>query len=68
MMQCFLSFLSGFFLGFVVALSLIIGVALIPVVLGLILAILLYAYYKYRREQKRREEILRQIYGELGND
>lgn len=64
MMQCFLSFLTGFILGFVVALSLIIGIALIPVILGLVLIFLIYLFYKYKKEQKRREEIFRQIYGE----
>lgn len=57
-------FFAGFVMGFVIALSLIIGIALIPVVLGVLLLALVYAYYKYRREGKKREKLLKHIYGE----
>ncbi len=61
-LQCLFIFLSGFIAGFITALVLIIGIAVLPVVLGVILVLGLVAYFKYRKEQKRREEILREFW------
>ncbi len=63
-MKDFLIFLTGFVLGFATALALIIGIVVLPVILGLFLVILLIAYFKYRKEQKRREEILKDFWKE----
>jgi len=60
--QCVFSFFVGVVAGFVLAVSLIIGVALIPIILGVILLMVAYAYYRYRKEQKKREEILKRIF------
>ncbi len=57
-------FLSGFVLGFITALTLIVGVVVLPVILGLILVLGIIGYLRYRKEQKRREEILREFWGE----
>jgi len=62
--QCVFMFLSGFVLGFITALTLIVGVVVLPVILGLILVLGIIGYLRYRKEQKRREEILREFWGE----
>ncbi|WP_457599896.1 hypothetical protein [Hydrogenivirga sp.] len=62
--QCLFMFLSGFFFGFLTALVLIIGIAVLPVILGIVLVLSIFAYFKYRKEQKRREEILREFWEE----
>ncbi len=59
---CVFMFLSGFILGFITALTLIIGIAILPVILGAILILGIIGYFKYRKEQKRREEILREFW------
>ncbi len=61
-LQCLFMFLSGFVVGFITALVIIIGIAILPVVLGVILVLSLIAYFKYRKEQKRRERILREFW------
>ncbi|WP_164930738.1 intracellular growth attenuator family protein [Aquifex aeolicus] len=65
MFQCFLFFLAGFAFGFLLAVALIVGITLIPFILLGVLIFMAYAYYKYRKEQKRREEILRRYYEDL---
>ncbi|NPB08492.1 MAG: hypothetical protein GXN96_06140 [Aquificae bacterium] len=62
--QCIFTFLAGVIVGFVLALSLIVGIALIPLLLGFLLLVMIYAYYRYRREQKKREEILKRLFEE----
>ncbi len=62
--QCLFMFLSGFVLGFITALTLIVGLVVLPVALGLILILSLIAYFRYRKEQKKREEILREFWDE----
>jgi len=62
--QCLFMFLSGFVLGFITALTLIVGLVVLPIVLGFILILSLVAYFRYRKEQKRREEILREFWNE----
>jgi len=61
--QCFFMFLAGFVLGFTTALVLIVGIVVLPVVLGLILILGVFAYLKHRKEQRRREEY-REFWGE----
>ncbi|RLJ71481.1 hypothetical protein BCF55_1783 [Hydrogenivirga caldilitoris] len=57
-------FLLGFFAGFITALALIVGVIVLPIILGVVLVLGIIAYFRYRKEQKRREEILREFWGE----
>ncbi|NPA41057.1 MAG: hypothetical protein GXO18_02150 [Aquificae bacterium] len=61
-LQCLFMFLSGFVVGFITALVLIIGIAVLPVIIGVVLVLSAFAYYKYRKEQKRREQILREFW------
>ncbi len=42
-------FILGFILGFLTALALILGVALIPVILLIALGILVWGYYRHRK-------------------
>lgn len=62
--QCLFMFLLGFFAGFITALALIVGVIVLPIILGVVLVLGIIAYFRYRKEQKRREEILREFWGE----
>ncbi len=57
-------FLGGFVLGFITALTLIIGIIVLPIVLGIFLILGIIAYFRYRKEQKRREEILKEFWEE----
>jgi len=54
--------MSGFIAGFLVALTLIVGITLIPVILFVFLVLGIWAYLKWKREQKRREELLRRYF------
>ncbi len=63
-LQCLLFFLAGFFVGFTTALVLIIGIAVLPIIIGVVLILSLMAYFKYRKEQRRRERILREFWEE----
>ncbi|RUM31465.1 MAG: hypothetical protein DSY32_01130 [Aquifex sp.] len=68
MFQCFLFFLAGFVFGFLLAVALIVGITLIPFILLGVLVFMAYAYYKYKKEQKRKEEILRRYYEDIWED
>ncbi len=57
-------FLVGFVVGFTTALVIIIGIVVLPVILGVVLIMSLYAYYRYRKEQKRREELLKEFWNQ----
>ena len=61
-LQCFLMFLSGFVFGFITALVLIFGIVVLPVIPGIILILSLLAYFKFRKEQKRRERLMREFF------
>ncbi len=63
-LQCLFFFLAGFFVGFTTALVLIIGIAVLPIIIGVVLILSLMAYFKYRKEQRRRERILREFWEE----
>ncbi len=49
--NCIFCFAIGFFLGFVTALALIIGITIIPVILGIILVVSLYLWFKSGRRK-----------------
>lgn len=63
-LQCLFMFLAGFVVGFIAALTLIVGIIVLPIILGIMLIIGVMAYFKYRKEQKRREEMLREFWEE----
>ncbi len=52
-LRCLFMFLSGFVVGFITALTIIVGVIVLPIILGAFLIIGVYAYFKYRKKQKR---------------